>query len=46
MEVTAEVAESRWGSGEVRLQEVHLLDASGRPTSHPATGDAVTFHLR
>jgi ABC-2 type transport system ATP-binding protein len=46
VEVTAEVAESRWGSGEVRLQDVHLLDASGRPTSHPATGDAVTFHLR
>ncbi len=46
VEVTAEVAESRWGSGEVRLQEVHMVDASGRETSHPATGDAVTIRLR
>jgi len=46
VEVTAEVAESRWGSGEVRLQDVHLLDAAGRETSHPSTGDPVTFRLR
>jgi ABC-2 type transport system ATP-binding protein len=46
VEVTPEVAESRWGSGEVRLQDVTLVDASGRDTSHPSTGDAVTFRLR
>jgi ABC-type polysaccharide/polyol phosphate transport system ATPase subunit len=45
VEVAAEVAESRWGSGEVRLQRVQLLDASGRETTHPATGDAVTLRL-
>jgi len=37
---------SRWGSGEVRLQSVELLDASGRPVTHPATGDTVTFRIR
>ena len=46
MEVTAEVAESRWGSGEVRLQDVQLVAANGIETSHPSTGDPVTFRLR
>jgi ABC-type polysaccharide/polyol phosphate transport system ATPase subunit len=45
VETTTE-AESRWGSGEVRLEAVQLLDRSGAPVTHPATGDAVTFRLR
>jgi ABC-type polysaccharide/polyol phosphate transport system ATPase subunit len=46
VEVAADVAENRWGSGEVRLQDVALVDAAGHATSHPATGDSVTFRLR
>lgn len=38
-------AGSRWGSGEVRLTEVQLLDAAGRPTTRVRTGDRVTFRL-
>jgi ABC-type polysaccharide/polyol phosphate transport system ATPase subunit len=45
VETTTE-AQSRWGSGEVRLEAVQLLDRSGAPVTHPATGDAVTFRLR
>jgi ABC-2 type transport system ATP-binding protein len=46
VEVAAdEAAESRWGSGEVRLQSVQLVDVAGRPVTHPSTGDAVTFRL-
>jgi ABC-type polysaccharide/polyol phosphate transport system ATPase subunit len=44
VETTTE-AESRWGSGEVRIQSVQLLDRSSRPVTHPATGDSVTFRL-
>src|SRR5215207_6087347 len=46
VEVAAEVAESRWGSGEARLTAVQLLDGAGRQITHPSTGDAVTFRLR
>jgi ABC-type polysaccharide/polyol phosphate transport system ATPase subunit len=45
VEVAAEVAESRWGSGEARLTAVALLDGAGRQITHPSTGDAVTFRL-
>ncbi len=38
-------AASRWGSGEVRMGAVELLDASGRAVTHPSTGDAVTFRI-
>lgn len=41
-----EVAKSRWGSGEARLERVELLDAGGAVVSHPRTGDAVTVRLR
>jgi len=40
-----DVGSARWGSGEARLDRVELLDGAGRPTSHPRTGDAVTFRL-
>jgi len=46
VEVATEEAESRWGSGEVRLQSVQLVDSEGRPVTHPSTGDAVAFRLR
>jgi hypothetical protein len=46
VEVPVDVAQSRWGSGEVRLTAVQLLDAAGREVTHPSTGDAVTFRLR
>jgi len=39
-------AASRWGSGEIRLGGVELLDAAGRSVTHPSTGDAVTFRIR
>jgi ABC-type polysaccharide/polyol phosphate transport system ATPase subunit len=39
-------AESRWGSGEVRITGAELLDAKGRPVTHPSTGDQVTFRVR
>lgn len=45
VEVAAEVAESRWGSGEARLRGVHLIDASGRPVTHVKTGDPVVMRL-
>ena len=45
VEVAAEVAESRWGSGEARLTGVHLLDAAGRPVTHVKTGDEVVMRL-
>ncbi len=40
-----EAAESRWGSGEARLQAVQLLDAGGHPVSHVRTGDKVVMRL-
>jgi ABC-2 type transport system ATP-binding protein len=36
---------TRWGSGEIRLSSVELLDANGRPTSHVHTGDPVTLRI-
>jgi Wzt C-terminal domain len=32
-------------TGQVRITELELLDAQGRPTSQVATGDEVTFRL-
>ena len=34
-----------WGSGEVRIERVELLDAAGEPTKRIRTGDAVTFRM-
>ena len=45
VEVAADVAESRWGSGEARLTGVHLLDGAGRPVTHVKTGDPVVMRL-
>ena len=45
VEVAAEVAESRWGSGEARLTGVHLLDSAGRPVTHVKTGQPVVMRL-
>jgi len=45
VEVAAEVAESRWGSGEARLTGVHLLDRAGHPVTHVKTGDPVVMRL-
>jgi ABC-2 type transport system ATP-binding protein len=36
---------ARWGSGEAQLEKVELVDAEGKTTSHPSTGDTVTFRL-
>ena len=36
---------TRWGSGEIRIERIELLDASGAPAQHIHTGDAVTFRL-
>jgi ABC-type polysaccharide/polyol phosphate transport system ATPase subunit len=45
----AEAAEddqgTRWGSGDVKLSRIELLDAGGVPTEQVRTGDAVTFRL-
>ncbi len=41
----AGAGEHRWGSGEVRVERLELLDAAGRPTTVVATGDAVTVRL-
>jgi ABC-type polysaccharide/polyol phosphate transport system ATPase subunit len=35
----------RWGSGEVLIDEIEMLDASGGPVKRVRTGDAVTFRL-
>jgi ABC-2 type transport system ATP-binding protein len=35
----------RWGSKEVRIDKVELLDAAGEPTSHLRTGDPMTFRF-
>jgi ABC-type polysaccharide/polyol phosphate transport system ATPase subunit len=40
-----EEAGSRWGSGEVRVERVELLDRSGAPVSATRTGEAVTFRM-
>jgi len=36
---------SRWGSGEVRLERLEVLDHEGRATDDVRTGEAVTFRL-
>lgn len=36
---------SRWGSGEVQIDDIELLDRSGAPVSRFATGDAVTLRI-
>lgn len=36
---------TRWGSGQVRLGNIELLDEGGQPTQQVRTGDAVTFRL-
>ena len=40
-----EEGSGRWGSGEVRITGVDVLDAAGRPVSNVATGDAITIRL-
>jgi ABC-type polysaccharide/polyol phosphate transport system ATPase subunit len=35
----------RWGSGEVRVERVEMLDAHGRPVTSTRTGEAVTFRM-
>ncbi len=37
---------SRWGSGEVRIIGVELLDAEGTPTTSVRTGDSVAIRVR
>jgi ABC-type polysaccharide/polyol phosphate transport system ATPase subunit len=43
-----EAGQTRWGSGEARIERVELLDGSGAPASRVRTGDTVTvrFHYR
>jgi ABC-type polysaccharide/polyol phosphate transport system ATPase subunit len=36
---------TRWGSGEVRVDRVELLDADGKPATTFRTGDALTIRL-
>jgi len=38
---------SRWGSGEIQISSVELLDSTGTPVTHPRTGDAlnIVVHL-
>jgi ABC-2 type transport system ATP-binding protein len=36
---------SRWGTGEARIENFELLDASGEPVKRVRTGDAVVFRL-
>lgn len=36
---------TRWGSGEVQLTGVELLDAAGRKTTRVHTGDSVVFRM-
>jgi ABC-type polysaccharide/polyol phosphate transport system ATPase subunit len=35
----------RWGSGEIRIMEVNLLDAAGNPTSIPTSMDSMTISM-
>jgi ABC-2 type transport system ATP-binding protein len=43
--VASEVDGVRWGSGEVRVHKVELLDAHGCPASLVHTGDTVTVRM-
>jgi ABC-2 type transport system ATP-binding protein len=36
---------NRWGSGEVRVHHVEMLDAAGAPTAQVRTGAPVTFRM-
>jgi ABC-type polysaccharide/polyol phosphate transport system ATPase subunit len=36
---------TRWGSGEVLIDEMEMLDASGEPVKRVRTGDTVVFRL-
>lgn len=36
---------SRWGSGEIQITSVELLDANGEPVEHPRTLDPVTVRV-
>ena len=36
---------SRWGSGEVRIERIEVLDPDARPTTDVCTGDQVTFRF-
>jgi len=36
---------ARWGSGEARIEQIELLDASGEPVKRVRTGDTVVFRL-
>jgi ABC-type polysaccharide/polyol phosphate transport system ATPase subunit len=36
---------TRWGSGEVRLQSMELLDGEGKPVAFGRTGDPLTIRL-
>jgi ABC-2 type transport system ATP-binding protein len=44
-EVDDSVQGTRWGTGDVRLTGVELVDRSGKVTEHVRTGDAVSFRL-
>ncbi len=35
----------RWGSGEVQITKIEILDHEGQPTTKVRTGEAVTFRL-
>lgn len=37
---------TRWGSGEVQLTDVAMLDGEGKPTTRVRTGDPLTIRLR
>jgi hypothetical protein len=39
-------AETRWGSGEVRVEGIELLDGSGTPATRARSGEPVTIRLR
>ena len=38
-------AAPRWGTGEVRITKMEVLDASGRPTHFARLGESLTFRL-
>jgi ABC-type polysaccharide/polyol phosphate transport system ATPase subunit len=42
---TDEGGAPRWGSGDVRITDISMLDAAGRAVSSASTGDAVTIRL-
>jgi ABC-2 type transport system ATP-binding protein len=40
-----EAGQVRWGSGEVRIDKVEVLDGAGGPAAHLKTGDAATIRF-